>query len=291
MHERHVTVDGLVTRYFEAGSGEPLVLVHGGEIGVIGGAGALLWDRNIAGLAAHFRVIAVDRLGEGKTENPRREEDYTAEAVLRHLYEFLRALGLARAHLVGQSRGAYWITRLALEHPEIVKTLVICNSATLAPEGTDSALEQRRAEIFAAMPEALRDAITYRWSALSYTSDHLTNSFVDALVELAQQPKNRAAATTMARLRATQWLPTLERQKTDTLRRIEAGELRAPTLVVWSTHDRQATLASGLALFELVASSSPAMTRMYIMNRAGHFHFREYPDEFNGVVTEFLRTT
>lgn len=291
MHERYVTVDGLVTRYFEAGSGEPLVLVHGGEIGVIGGAGGLLWDRNIAGLAARFRVIALDRLGEGKTENPARDEDYTAEAVLGHLRDFLRTLGLERAHLVGQSRGAYWITRLALEYPELVRSLVICNSATLAPEGTDSTLEQRRAAIFASMPEALRDAIAYRWSTLSYTSDHLTSSFVDALVELAQQPKNQAAATVMARLRTTQWLPTLERQKADTLRRIEAGALRAPTLVVWSTHDRQATLENGLALFGLVASSSPARTRMYILNRAGHFHFREYPDEFNRVVTEFLDAT
>ena len=285
--ERYAAVNGIRTRYFEAGAGEPLVLVHGGEIGVVGGAGALLWDRNIEGLAQRFRVIAFDWLGEGRTDNPGRDEDYSAEAVLRHQHDFLRTLGLDRLHLVGQSRGAHFITRLALEYPGLARTLVICNSATLAPEDRD--LEQRRTELFAATPAAPREAIRSRWSTLSCTSDHLTDAFVDALAELAQLPKSLEAVEKMKTLRSTQWLPGLERQKADTLRRIEAGELKVPTLLVWGSDDRQAILKNGIELYGLLAASNPEETRMYILNRAGHFHFREYPDEFNRVVTGFIQ--
>jgi 2-hydroxy-6-oxonona-2,4-dienedioate hydrolase len=217
MIARYVDVSGARTRYFEAGSGEPLVLVHGGEIGAIGGAGALLWERNIEGLARHFRVIAFDRLGEGHTDAPTRDEDYSADAVARHVHDFLRALRLERAHLVGQSRGAYWITRLAVEHPDLVMSLVLCTSATLAPEERD--LEGRRAEIFAATPSEPREAIVHRWSKLSYTTDHITTELVDAMLALSELPKNREAAAKMKALRQTQWLPGLERQKQDTLAR------------------------------------------------------------------------
>ena len=57
-------VDGLVTSYLEAGEGDPVVLLHGGEFG----AGAELgWERNIAALAARYRVLAPDMLGYGQS--------------------------------------------------------------------------------------------------------------------------------------------------------------------------------------------------------------------------------
>jgi 2-hydroxy-6-oxonona-2,4-dienedioate hydrolase len=288
MIAQYVDVNGARTRYFEAGSGEPLVLVHGGEIGAVGGAGALLWDRNLEGLARHFRVVAFDRLGEGHTDAPKRDEDYSAEAVARHVHDFLVALRLERAHLVGQSRGAYWVTRVAVEHPEMVMSLVLCNSATLAPGERD--LERRRAAIFADTPADPREAIVHRWSRLSFTTDHITRELVDAMLALSELPKNREAAVKMATLRQRQWLPGLERQKQDTLTRIRAGGLALPVLIVWGSDDPQAVLDNGLDLYDLFGTCNAKPTRMYVLGRAGHFHFREHADEFNRVVTEFLRT-
>ncbi|MDT5245571.1 MAG: hypothetical protein QOD36_2947, partial [Mycobacterium sp.] len=57
---RTVLVDGLVTSYLEAGQGDPVVLLHGGEFGV---SAELGWENNITGLAVHFRVLAPDMLG------------------------------------------------------------------------------------------------------------------------------------------------------------------------------------------------------------------------------------
>src|SRR5262249_7257163 len=62
---RHVVeVDDLQTQYFEAGEGEPLVLLHGGEFG---GGAEFCWENNIFELARHYRVIAPDLLGFGGT--------------------------------------------------------------------------------------------------------------------------------------------------------------------------------------------------------------------------------
>lgn len=283
IQEKYVDVKGIKTRYFEAGSGEPLVLVHGGDPGG-NGAAALTWDLNMEGLAKNFHVVAFDRLGMGFTDNPKSDEDYSIEAILQHGYDFIRTLGLDRIHLVGQSRGAYWVARFTLEHPELVRTLIICNSGTLAP--ADPEESRRRSEaLFGDLPQyEVREARRLRWSRYSYTTDHITDEFLDTLVSTYQLPKYQEAREKLAKLGP---LPGLQAQKEDTLKRIKEGELKVPTLLIWGYNDRSAILQNGLKLFDIFAEGN-AGSRMYIVNRAGHHHMREYPEEFNGLVTSFI---
>ncbi|WP_419538713.1 alpha/beta fold hydrolase, partial [Mycobacterium colombiense] len=64
MQRKSLSVDGLATSYLEAGDGDPVVLLHGGEFG----AGAELgWEHNIATLAGRYRVLAPDQLGFGES--------------------------------------------------------------------------------------------------------------------------------------------------------------------------------------------------------------------------------
>src|SRR5215218_9563283 len=98
---RFVSVAGAKTRFYEAGAGPAVVLWHGDEFG--GAASASTWLPNLPGLAEQFHVLAPDRLGQGFTDNPPTDGDYTAEAVVAHMYEFAQTLGLERIHLVGQS--------------------------------------------------------------------------------------------------------------------------------------------------------------------------------------------
>ncbi|MFB6199029.1 MAG: alpha/beta fold hydrolase, partial [Halobacteriaceae archaeon] len=69
-----ISVDGINTRYYDVGSGEPLVLVHGGNWS--GHASANRWTRSFEHLANEFRVIAFDRIGCGLTDNPSDTDDY-----------------------------------------------------------------------------------------------------------------------------------------------------------------------------------------------------------------------
>ena len=57
------------TRYYDAGQGDPIVMIHGGF--TAGSSTANVFSRNIPALAKRFRVIAPDRLGCGLTGNPR----------------------------------------------------------------------------------------------------------------------------------------------------------------------------------------------------------------------------
>lgn len=114
-NEKFVDVDGIKTRYFEKGDGPVVVLFHGGHFGSHDCADcADDWGLNFDGLAKWFHVFAVDKLGQGHTDNPKRDEDYTMAAVVRHAYGFLKALGLRNVHPVGHSRGAFVVGRLAL---------------------------------------------------------------------------------------------------------------------------------------------------------------------------------
>jgi pimeloyl-ACP methyl ester carboxylesterase len=95
--EKYIDVDGIKTRYFEKGSGPLVVLFYRGHFGSHDAADcAEDWSLNFDGLADRFHVFAVDKIGQGFTDNPKRDEDYTIAAVVQHAYGFLRTLGLSR---------------------------------------------------------------------------------------------------------------------------------------------------------------------------------------------------
>ncbi len=95
-------VDGLATGYLEAGQGDPVVLLHGGEFGV---SAELGWERNIAALAGHYRVLALDMLGFGQSAKVIDFNDGRGMRI-RHIARFCDALGVSSAHFVGNSMGA-----------------------------------------------------------------------------------------------------------------------------------------------------------------------------------------
>ncbi|MDT0478360.1 alpha/beta fold hydrolase, partial [Streptomyces sp. DSM 41014] len=97
-----IDVDGLTTGYLEAGQGDPVVLLHGGEFGV---SAELGWERAIDALAEHYRVLAPDMLGFGESAKVIDFNDGRGMRI-RHIARFCAELGVADAHFVGNSMGA-----------------------------------------------------------------------------------------------------------------------------------------------------------------------------------------
>src|SRR6516162_2098216 len=95
-------VDGLTTSYLEAGEGDPVVLLHGGEFG---GSAVLGWERNIAALAARYRVLAPDQLGFGQSAKVIDFVDGRGMRI-RHVARFCETVGVGSAHFAGNSMGA-----------------------------------------------------------------------------------------------------------------------------------------------------------------------------------------
>jgi hypothetical protein len=90
---KYIDVHGVRTRYFEKGKGDALLLVHGGQAGD-GSNNAQSWEQNYDYLTQYFHVYALDRLGQGYTDNPKKEEDYKEhyQQIVDHVYGFIGRL-------------------------------------------------------------------------------------------------------------------------------------------------------------------------------------------------------
>ena len=113
----HADVNGLSLYYEEHGSGEPLVLLHGGL-----GAGEMLAPL-IPPLAAGRRVIAVDLQGHGRTADV--DRPLTPESLADDVAALIAHLGLERADVMGYSLGGVTALRTAIQHPDRVRRLVL----------------------------------------------------------------------------------------------------------------------------------------------------------------------
>ncbi|MDE0342580.1 MAG: alpha/beta hydrolase [Deltaproteobacteria bacterium] len=284
--EKFVDVNGIRTRYFEKGSGENLVLIHGGVFGSNDAADCGLdWGLNFDALARWFHVYALDKLGQGLTDNPPSDDDYTMAATVRHAIGFIEALKLGGVHVVGHSRGAYVAARMTLERPDLVRSCIPVDTNTLAPG------MGRNHIVFADAPEPRLTRESQRWviERYSYSGAHITEDWLDSMTETAQLPKYQETVDRMVTrgLRKSLFLTKHSLQKEETLGWIRDRGLQRPTLLVWGYNDPTATLAQGLRLFELLAMRE-RRSQMHIINRAGHFSYREHPKEFNEVVRGFI---
>ncbi|BBY62250.1 alpha/beta fold hydrolase [Mycolicibacterium helvum] len=102
IQHRTIVVNGLATHFLEAGEGEPVVLLHGGEFGV---SAEISWERVIPVLSQRYRVLAPDMLGFGDSA---KVVDFTdgRGMRIRHIARFCALLGIDSAHFVGNSMGA-----------------------------------------------------------------------------------------------------------------------------------------------------------------------------------------
>ncbi len=287
--EKYVDVDGIRTRYFEAGSGENLVLVQGGSIGSMSYT-ADMWDLNMEGLGQHAHVWAPDKLGCGYTDNPRSDSDYTMKAQTQHIYDFMRAVGIKKACLVGLSRGALPVARIAVDHPEMVQSLIILDSRTLAP--TDQSIGNEPNPFYTRLtanrpPVPTAEYVRREPDANSYFQSHVTDEYVERLLKAALLPKSAEARNKMKRL-GDQYRSDSGRMKAETHDMIKEGKLKAPTLILWAYNDPSAPLELGLQLMDIIAPAHP-QTQMHILNQAAHYSCRDQVDKFNRIVTSFMK--
>jgi 2-hydroxy-6-oxo-6-(2'-carboxyphenyl)-hexa-2,4-dienoate hydrolase len=283
---KFVDVDGIRTRYFEAGRGENLVLVHGGRFG-FPSYSADVWSRNFNELARHFHVYAFDKLGMGYTDNPKSDGDYTKSAMIRHARGFIRKMGIQRTSLLGHSMGAFVVARIAMEEPDLVKSLILLDSNTLAPDdpSTPRDFYDKVTEGAPAVPTA--EYVRREPDANSYSNSHATPDYVDGILKIALLPKTREA-TAKAALLNPQFFADLGNLKSETLEWIKAGRLKAPVLIIWGFNDPSAPVILGIHLLRVIAPAVP-QTQFHVLNHAGHYLFREQSKELNRLVTDFIQ--
>tara|TARA_B100000686_G_scaffold320132_1_gene371486 strand:- start:239 stop:1117 length:879 start_codon:yes stop_codon:yes gene_type:complete len=284
--QRFIDVEGIRTRYWEGGTGETVVLIHGGNFGATTSADAIEdWGETLQELSRWCRVIAIDKLGQGYTDNPKIDLDYTMAAVVRHMHLTLRTLGITNANLVGHSRGGYVTCRLAVEYPEIVKSCVIVSSNTCAP-GTGA-----NEMVFANKPKPALTRKSQKWVLERYSYDRkcVTDEWLDALIEISEQKKYKQTVVKMVNdgLMWSQFLPSLQSDKEDMFGMLCQRGIQRPVMQIWGYNDVTVSHSQAYELYRMLAEKE-RRCRWQILNQAGHFCFREQPKRFNEVLRSFI---
>lgn len=115
---KRLLVNGVELHYVERGQGEPLILLHGGQ------GDYRAWQPQMQALSPRYRVISYSRRYHYPNENPLTRE-YSALIDAADLAGLIAELKLGPVHLVGTSYGAFTALALAVERPELVRSLVL----------------------------------------------------------------------------------------------------------------------------------------------------------------------
>jgi 4,5:9,10-diseco-3-hydroxy-5,9,17-trioxoandrosta-1(10),2-diene-4-oate hydrolase len=278
--EHTITVAGKPIFVAETGSGPAVVMLHGGGPGA---SGVSNYSRNIDALAQQFRVIVPDMPGYGRSAKCVDQHDpfgYLADMIRGLLDE----LGLATAHLVGNSYGGAAALRLALDTPQRVDKLVL-----MGPGGIGTTR---------AVPTAgLKSLLSYyggggpsREKLEAFIRNYLVYdgaSVPDDLIDLryaASVDPEVVADPPLRRPSGPMALRTLWRM--DLTRDSRLAHLRTPTLVLWGRDDKVNRPTGGPMLVNLMPNAELVMT-----SRTGHWMQWERAELFNRLVVEFLSTS
>jgi len=257
-----MSVAGLRVTYRRAGSGDPLVLLHGGF-----GFDSRSWQPQFDGLAGEFEVVGWDAPGCGGSDDPPtsfRMADY-ADC----LAGFLNAVDIGRPHIVGISFGGALALALYGRHPAVPRSLVLAGAyagwaGSLPPDEVERRLGRISEEITHAPSE--------------WMPRYMTGMFSEsAPAELAEQAFALAsdihpqASLTMLRAMAGADLR-------DVLPRIQV-----PTLVLHGDRDTRSPLSVGRDLHEQIPGS-----QLVVLPGVGHASNLEAAEAFNRAVRTFV---
>ena len=263
-----ILVDGLATGYLEAGQGDPVVLLHGGEFG----AGAEIgWEHNIAPLATRYRVLALDMLGFGESAKVVDFNDGRGMRI-RHIARFCEAVGVKSAHFVGNSMGAVNLFVDATSESPVLpaRSLVaICGGGEIQRNKHSAALYDYDATL-----AGMRRIVTALFYDPSYPAEE---AYVQRRYEASIAP-GAWEALAAARFRR----PGLEAPPLPSSARAYE-RIGVPTLVVEGGGDK--LLPAGWAA-EIAAQIRGG--RSAVIDAAGHCPQIEQPDAVNELLLGFL---
>ena len=118
-------VNGVELHYIEMGSGAPVIFVHGGL------EDYRAWADQVEAFSKRYHAVAYSRRYNFPNARTALADDYSASADAVDLAALIKQIGLAPAHVVGYSYGAYAALFLALRHPELVRSLVLSEPPVL----------------------------------------------------------------------------------------------------------------------------------------------------------------
>jgi 2-hydroxy-6-oxonona-2,4-dienedioate hydrolase len=257
--------------YNEAGSGPVVILLHGS------GAGATGWSnfwKNIGPLAEHFRVLAVDMPGWGMSDAATPEENNHVTA----LVEFMDALGIPSAAMVGNSMGGVTVMAMAVKHPERVTHVVTMGSGHIElptlfspQDGLSEGLKILFEGYQNPTPETMRRLVEIMTYDKANATDELARQRSEAALARPDHLENFLASIPVGG--PIRWWFDIN----------EIRDVTAPVLLIHGRDDRVVPMEQSLHFLSRIPNS-----RVVIFNQCGHWAMIEHADEFNRLVADFI---
>ena len=262
----HTISDGFRTYFETHGDGFPLLLVNG-----LGGDHKE-WLYQIPAFDPHFKVIAFDNFGSGKSDVP--PGPYTTERMADDAVRLLETLNISRAHVLGVSLGGMIAQEVALRYPDRVERLVLgcaVPGGRLSVRPPEAAIavfqnaggDDTEAELRQIMPFLHTDA---------YIAEQAgeIEAFIRRRMETRMAPAGYFA----------QMSAVITHDASDRL-----GQIRAKTLVITGEADRLVPPVNSFLIAQRIPDA-----RLVVLPGAPHRLYAESADAFNKEVLEFLKS-
>ena len=257
---------GLKTNYLEAGEGEPVVLIHGSGPGVTAYAN---WRLVIPVLAQKYRVLAPDIAGFGYTER-KADTGYNLDFWVRHLVEWLDAVGVKKARFIGNSFGGALTLAIASRHPELVDRFILMGAA-----GVEFELTPGLDAVWGYEPSI--DNMRKVVMSFAYDTSMMTDDLVRSRYEASIRPGFHESYSSLFQAPRQRHIQALATSEAD------IRKLRQRALIVHGRDDRIVPLGNSYKLHALIEHSD-----LHVFGECGHWTQIERKDQFAKLAMDFF---
>jgi len=261
-----IAAGGIKTSYLEAGSGEPVIMLHGSGPGVSALAN---WQHNIHALAQRFHVLAPDIVGFGATERP---DDiiYSLRTWTDHVWAFLDAHDIGKTAIVGNSLGGRIALQMATDRPDRITKMVLMGAPGVGMTLTDGLIALRGYE---PSREAMRDLLRayFAVNPAMITDDLVETRYAASIADGAYE-----AYRTMF----------YDPRHAGSELGITEDEVRAiatPTLLVHGREDKVVPVQVSMTMLGLLPNAD-----LHVFSACGHWTQIERADEFSVLIADYL---
>lgn len=267
----YIDAGGVRTRYLQAGPKDaPAVIMLHGTAGT--------WEcfcANIPRLALSFNCYAIDMVGSGFSGKP--DIDYEIPVYVKHVRDFMAAVGISRASFIGVSLGAWISARLAIDHPEAVDRIVlVAASGLIMNKDTMGEIKGRRTK---AVDDPSWDNIKAIFTSLIYDEHNRIPDLIAVRQASYKQSGMKQAMDHILCLQNPDIRP----------RNLIAEELwktiKTPALIIAAPDDKD-------DFYQTAVRASKLIPNARIVEKKGVKHWVQFedPDFFNDACESFLKS-
>ena len=225
-----------------------------------------MWDPQMTAFTAKYRVLRYDTRGHGATQTT--DGAYTIDLLARDAAALIEALDIGPVHFLGLSMGGMIAQRLAVDRPDLVRSLVLCDTASEMPT-----LEMWNGRIEVAHTKGIEGLLAgtiSRWFTPGFVARSAAAvGFVEGMIRDTGALGYIGCASAVRDMSQTSILK----------------DIQHPTLVLVGAQDPACTPEQALVLHEHIANS-----QHIVLEDAAHLANIEKPAEFNAAVLEFLQS-